>query len=48
VGRDNKILLWENCWEGRMSLRDAYPKLYANFMQKELRIEDVEQLISLG
>jgi len=48
MGRGNKIMFWKDYWEGGRSLRDAYPWLYANSMQKVLRIKDVEQWTGKG
>jgi len=39
-------MFWEDCLAGGRSLRDAYPRLYTNSMQKNLRIEEVRQWIS--
>ena len=48
VGRGNRILFWEDCWIGGRSLREEYPKIYVNSMQKDLRLEEVGKWTGLG
>jgi len=40
VGSGSKIYFWEDVWVGVTTLKVTYPRIYANSIQKNLKIQD--------
>lgn len=48
VGNGKDILLWEDLWNDRGTLKDLFPKLYRSSNYKHVTISDLKSILNLG